>query len=289
MAEPTIMPGAKPASNPLAAYFRQPKIYIKLPSEGKFYPPGSLDVSQNGEYAVYAMTAKDELMMKTPDALMNGQSTVEVIKSCIPAIKDPWKMPNIDIDAALIAVRVATYGESMEVSANCPACNEINEYVLNLVQYLDGYQGFKYIDQISVGPLVVHIQPYSYRETTKIALKTLEQQKIFAIVNNDNLSDSEKIDKFGESFVKLTELTVDVIADTVSKIDTPEGSVTDKNQIKEFIQNAPKEVFDVINGHVTAMKDKIELRIKGVKCDSCGHEFEMPVTMDQSNFFVKGS
>lgn len=289
MADQTNVPGAKASGNPLAAYFRQPKIYIRLPSEGKFYPDGSLDISQNGEYAVFAMTAKDELMFKTPDALMNGQSTVEVIKSCIPAIKKPWDMPNIDIDAALIAIRVATYGESMDVSANCPSCGESNDYGLNLVSYLDGYQGFKYVDTINIGPLVVHIKPYNYKETTKIALKTLEQQKIFNIVNDENLSDGEKIDKFGESFVKLTELTVDVIADTVVKIDSPEGSVTDKNMIREFIQNAPKDVFDAINGHVTAMKDNIELRIKGVKCGHCEHVFEMPVTMDQANFFVKGS
>jgi hypothetical protein len=30
----------KPAGNPLANYFRQPKIYIRLPSEGQFYPQG---------------------------------------------------------------------------------------------------------------------------------------------------------------------------------------------------------------------------------------------------------
>jgi hypothetical protein len=290
MAEQSQMLGTKPTvSNPLAAYFRQPKIYIKLPSEGKFYPPGSLDNSQNGEYAVYAMTAKDELMMKTPDALMNGQSTVEVIKSCIPSIKDPWNMPNIDIDAVLIAIRVATYGEKMDVGVNCPSCSEHNDYSLNLVSYLDGYQGFTYNDTIDIGPLVVHIKPYNYKETTKIALKTLEQQKIFTIVNNDDLSDSEKIDKFGESFIKLTELTVDVIAETVIQIDTPEGSVNDRLQIKEFIQNAPKDVFDAINNHVIAMKDKIELKINGVKCEHCEHEFEMPVTMDQSSFFGKGS
>jgi hypothetical protein len=290
MAEQSQMLGTKPTvSNPLAAYFRQPKIYIKLPSEGKFYPPGSLDNSQNGEYAVYAMTAKDELMMKTPDALMNGQSTVEVIKSCIPSIKDPWNMPNIDIDAVLIAIRVATYGEKMDVGVNCPSCSEHNDYSLNLVSYLDGYQGFTYNDTIDIGPLVVHIKPYNYKETTKIALKTLEQQKIFTIVNNDDLSDSEKIDKFGESFIKLTELTVDVIAETVIQIDTPEGSVNDRLQIKEFIQNAPKDVFDAINNQVIAMKDKIELKINGVKCEHCEHEFEMPVTMDQSSFFGKGS
>jgi len=76
----------QPKKNPLASFYRQPKIYVRLPSKGEFYTPGSLDVSENGEYPVYAMTAKDELLFKTPDALLNGTSTVELIKSCIPAL-----------------------------------------------------------------------------------------------------------------------------------------------------------------------------------------------------------
>ena len=101
------------AKNPLSNWFRQPKIYVKLPSQGRFYPPNTLDVSSNDEYPVFAMTAKDELMFKTPDALLSGQSTVEIIKSCIPAIKEPWQMPSIDVDFALIAIRIATYGENI--------------------------------------------------------------------------------------------------------------------------------------------------------------------------------
>ncbi len=30
-------------SNPLSQWFRQPKIFVKLPSQGDFYPQGSLD------------------------------------------------------------------------------------------------------------------------------------------------------------------------------------------------------------------------------------------------------
>ena len=29
--------------NPLTSFYRQPKIYVKLPSKGEFYPPGSLE------------------------------------------------------------------------------------------------------------------------------------------------------------------------------------------------------------------------------------------------------
>jgi hypothetical protein len=130
-------------SNPLTGWFRQPKIFIRLPSKGKWYPQGALDRSSTEEYPVYAMTAKDELMFKTPDALLSGQSTVEVIKSCIPAIQDPWSMPSLDVDAALIAIRIATYGENMEVETNCPHCNAENSYDINLVEWLGSISNFR--------------------------------------------------------------------------------------------------------------------------------------------------
>ena len=113
--------------NPLAQFFRQPKIYMSLPSNGKFYPTGALEMPENGELPVFAMTAKDELLMRTPDALMNGASTVEVIKSCVPSIKNPWFMPSIDVDAVLIAIRYATFGQEMGVGTTCPKCSEQDE------------------------------------------------------------------------------------------------------------------------------------------------------------------
>ena len=57
-------------NNPLETYFRQPSIYIKLPSGGKHYPMGAIEFNENSELAVYPMTAKDEIKMKTPDALL---------------------------------------------------------------------------------------------------------------------------------------------------------------------------------------------------------------------------
>ena len=107
-------------ANPLQKYFRQPKIYLSLPSQGQYYDNNSIDLLENNEYPVYAMTAKDELTMKTPDALLNGAATVEIVKSCIPNIVNPWAMPSIDLDAILIAIRVATYGETMEITTKIP-------------------------------------------------------------------------------------------------------------------------------------------------------------------------
>lgn len=272
--------------NPLANYFRQPKIFIRLPSNGAFYTEGSLDASQNGEYAVYAMTAKDELLFKTPDALMNGQATVEVIKSCIPAIRDPWKMPTIDVDACLVAIRVATYGENMEVQATCPECDHKNDYEFDLLQYLGRLGNFEFHKDIAAEPLIVHIRPYNYQETTKTAIRAMEQQKIFDIVDDQNLSDEDKVAQFGSSFVKLTELTVDVICGCIESIETPEGTVSDQTLIKEFINNAPADVFNKINDHVSQMKNDIENKTQDVVCESCNHQYKISLTMDQANFFA---
>ena len=271
--------------NVLSNYFRQPKIYIKLPSKGDFYVGNSLDKSVSNDYAVFAMTAKDELMLKTPDALLNGQSTVEVIKSCIPAIQDPWNMPSIDVDACLIAIRIATYGEGMELTTNCPHCQAENTYMMNLVNWLDNMSQFEYSSVLHIDPLTVHIRPYSYREMTDTSLKTIEHQKIFQIINDSALSDGEKLKQFGESFSKLTAMTVDVVARCISKIETPDGFTEDANEISEFLHNAPKEVFEKISNHIADLKKKIDIPPQEVKCQECTKDFLMPISMDQSNFF----
>lgn len=272
-------------SNPLSNYFRQPKIWIRLPSKGKYYSADSLDRSANDEYPVFAMTAKDELLFKTPDALLSGQSTVEVIKSCIPAIKDPWNMPSIDVDVCLIAIRLATYGESMDVSVSCPKCNEENDYALNLRIWLGQFEDFEYIDTVDVSPLTVKIRPYSYKEVTKASLQTLEQQKLVSIATDDSIPDEEKLSRFQAGFIKLTDLTVDLIAGCITRIESPEGAVSDPKIIKDFLDNAPKDVFEKVHSHVSEIKKKIELKPQEMKCAHCEHEFVTPITMDQSNFF----
>ena len=110
--------------NPLAGYFRKPAVHMTLPSGGQFYPPGSLEMPPTGELPVYPMSALDEISYKTPDALFNGSAVIDVIKSCIPAIKDPWQMSAIDLPAILTNIRIASFGHMMEIDTQCPKCKE---------------------------------------------------------------------------------------------------------------------------------------------------------------------
>ena len=120
-------------TNPLKQYFRRPSIYLKLPSGGKYYPEGSIELPENNEVPIYPMTAIDEITSKTPDALFNGIAVTEIIKSCVPNIKDPWQVPATDLDALLIAIRAATNGNMLDVESSCPSCKEESSYNINLV------------------------------------------------------------------------------------------------------------------------------------------------------------
>ena len=151
--------------NPLKKFYRQPKLYISLPSSGNYYPVGALIPTETNQYPVYAMTAKDEITMKTPDALLNGQSTVDLIQSCIPNITNAWVVPSIDIDALLIAIRIASYSENIDVELTLPNTTITKTYTADLRPSLDKlYQAtFDPLIQIS-DDMVIFIKPLTYKE-----------------------------------------------------------------------------------------------------------------------------
>jgi hypothetical protein len=91
-------------NNPLKSFFRKPGIWIKLPSQGNYYTTKPADLNDMGEIPVYPMTAKDELMLKNADALLNGTAITGLIKSCAPSIVDPENMPAVDLDTLLVAI-----------------------------------------------------------------------------------------------------------------------------------------------------------------------------------------
>jgi hypothetical protein len=279
--------------NPLKSFMRQPKIYIRLPSGGEFWPAGSLIISETGEYPVFSMTAKDELMLKVPDAVMNGQAVVEVIQHCIPNIKNAWKTPNLDMDLILIAIRIATYGEKMNVPIKLGEFE--SDYSLDLRIVNDTL-----LEQINWDPavqinddLTIYVKPINYKVMTDSALQTFETQKIIQLVNDQNLSDEQKRKAFQESFDRLNQLTLGIITNSVFKIESSQGSTSDPKHIREFMENADKEIFDKVRNHIDTLR--VQNAIKPIKIKTTDEmreagvieEFvEIPLQFDPANFFV---
>jgi hypothetical protein len=276
-------------TNPLSQYFRQPSIYIKLPSQGQNYPTGSLNMPTNGELPVYPMTAIDEITYRTPDALFNGQATVNVIQSCIPSIKDAWAVPSIDLDTILIAIRIASYGHDMEFGTSCPACNDTSERTVDLRTMLDALRAPDYTAHINHGDLEIYFRPLNYKNLNDNSQLQFEQQKLLQIIPDSTVSEADKMTALTKAFKQLTEITVQSLASSVTAVKTPSALVTERPYIEDFLKNCDRDLFNQIRDHVMKLRELSELQPLKLKCTACNHEYEQALTLDMTSFFAPAS
>jgi hypothetical protein len=276
------------SNNPLAKHFRQPVLYIKLPSEGKWYPEGTVDIPVTGEIPIYAMTARDEITMRTPDALMNGTSTVQVIQSCCPSIKDPWKMPTVDLDTILMSIRIATYGKEMEFTALCPHCGTKNEKALDLSFMMNKIQPGDWSQPVRIDGMEITIKPQSYEDYNKNNISNFDEQRLIQITQSEDLSDDEKTKQFDVIFQKLIETGINTVSKNISSIKTADGIVVDNYAfIREFLDNCDKNVWDAIKNYLDAIKKSNNYNEVVLTCsnEECNKEFMTPFIFEQTNFF----
>ena len=233
-------------TNPLQKYYRQPAIYVKLPSGGKYYPKEVFTPTETGEIPILPMTAKDEMTFKTPDSMINGQATVDVIKSCVPNLLDPWKMVNYDTDVVLLAIRIATYGETMEVNYTVPITNEQQTAAVNLPAVLEDLGKITIEDYtVTTKGFKVKIQPLDYKTLTKVQIARFEQQKMIGTIESSTLTEEQRQTAFAKSFETINTVNFSLLLDSIQEITTPDGSVvTDKKQILDFVNKKKIEVVD---------------------------------------------
>lgn len=276
--------GPKMSDNPLRQYFRRPAIYFKLPSEGKYYPPGVVEIPPNGELPVYPMSSRDEILIRTPDGLYNGASVVDVIKNCIPAIKDPWLLNSIDIEAVIIAIRAASVDGKMDVNSTCPSCEETSEYTINLLTMLAEKAEVDYDTPLELGELEIKFRPLTYQETNENQLRQLEVQRI--IRELDEYQDGEaKQNMIKDGISKLNILMNIVLVRTIEYIKTPEVTVIDQDHIKEFLEECDSKSSKLIKERSIELKQKNENKPLKMKCISCNHEYQQPLILNFTDFF----
>lgn len=277
------------SNNPLQQYFRQPAIYIKLPSNGNYYPEGTIDLAQNGEYPVLPMTAIDEITYRTPDALFNGQAVVSVIQSCMPNIKNAWAMPSMDIDTVLVAIRIASYGHNMEFMSICPQCETDSTRELDLRQVLDRIKTPDYSQPIVNGDMQIFFKPLTYKNLNDNNQLQFEEQKILQMLPDTNVDNAEKVKLLNDALKKLTDITVKALTQSIGAIKTPDSLVSEPEYIEEFLQNCDRAVFNRVRDFVIEIKGSSEMQPIRLICDSCNHEYEQILTLDMSSFFEVAS
>jgi len=271
-------------NNPLTQYFRRPALHLTLPSKGAYYPAGAIDMPETGELPVYPMTAIDEITTKTPDALFNGSAVVDLVKSCIPGIKDPWSIPSMDLDAILIAIRAASNGNELEIMSECPSCNNEGKYGVNLIQILSTIKGDDYNKVLEIGDLKIKFRPLSYKEVNKGNLVQFEMQREIAVL--EAIEDAQiRQTKSSETIKKLAEMNMAVIALTIDSIILPDQIVTNSDFITEFLAQCDRNIYESIRETISTIRINSQTKPQKIKCVNCSHEYNQALALNVTDFF----
>lgn len=278
------------STNPLAKHFRQPSIYFKLPSDGRYWPQGAVTIPVTGELPVFPMTTKDEITLRTPDALMNGQGVVDVIHSCCPDIKDAWNMPSIDLDSTMISIRIASYGQEMEINSTCPKCSEEGEYAVDLTTVLDSIEKPNYDETVEANGLAIKLKPQTYFNFNKSNKLNFEEQQIMRTISQaGDLPEAELKQRFDDHLKKIIDINVDLLVTSTEYIDAGDTRVEDQNHLSEFYANADTKVIKKIQGKLTELSDKASIKPQEVTCANCSNQYSVTINFDYASFFAVGS
>ena len=278
--------------NPLSNYLRKPEIYVKLPSGGRWWPNESIQIPPNNEFPVMAMNGHDDVTMRNADGLMNGASSVEVIQSCVPNIKNAWSGPNIDIEYLFIAIRIASYGNEMTMEKKCTKCKETTKFGINLQYILENLKLPDFDTPIPVGELYVMLKPASFQLTNLTAQEVFEQQRAILAARSSDLTLEQKENILKESIQKLGYITVSKLVEYIDYVLLPDGNrVAEKVFLQEFIDEIDRKNFNILKKGIQEKNQQYSSPDLPFKCSNskCNHEESFKFEFNPSNFFAADS
>lgn len=280
--------------NPLSKYTKIENLFIKLSTNGVIKYDETVLSNHMGEIGVCARSARDELMLNTTDALMNGTAIASVIENCVPSILDAKKLFVPDVEQILVAIKLATKERSYQIEATCPneeckrhgAFDRDLEYLSNTVTYLEEVPVLSLDDGSG---LVLTFRPHTWEEHSSFGVRMFNAQKGTQMLEqNEELTQEEKTEYFSKIVEDITQMNFDMVVANIDKIETPDGDVvSDKEFINEWLGSQPAYVLSSIREKVLEF-DFIGMNHSlDVQCSGCGHEWTIDnIVFDPSHFFV---
>lgn len=276
-------------NNPLKSYFRKPGLWIKLPSQGKYYKHAIVELNAQGEIPVYPMTAKDELILKNADALLNGSAIKQLISSCVPCIKDADEIPALDLDAILVAIRRSTYGEGYDVESECNCERKTTtQFTVNLNRVI---ASIKVIDEIKPidldSGIKVFVKPVTVKSILNLNWIQFEQVRNLQMADQKDLTHEEQLNILNASHEVMLSTSIKTVCDCIEEVLLPDGIVVnDHAQIYEWASQMERPDFKKLE---TSLLEISELGINkevNVQCSNCEKSFPVQIDLNPTTFFA---
>jgi hypothetical protein len=273
--------------NPLASYFRLPGLSVSLPTSGVFMPEGSIEFNDDGTVNVMPMRGADEILLMSPDALMNNTAITNLIKSCVPQIKKPEFVSVPDLDVLLLAIRVASTGPDMEINLICEKCSHETTFEINIPEMIQTAKSIDPINTVRVrDDMIAQVAPLTLQNHNKLLTEVFRETRAAqALEFAEDLSEEEKSEKINTIMNNITRTTLYGTSCAVVKITVPDAEVTNPTHIAEFLEKTDSKTMKKIKQKVDEVNQKGVDKSFQAQCGGCGHEWNAEVEFDPSSFF----
>jgi hypothetical protein len=246
-------------SNPLQGFFRKPKFAITLPSRGKWYPKKSLN-STDGTVEVFAMTAADDTRFKTNEVLISHTATYDLIRSCVPQIAEPENMPVVDLDAVILSIRRASYGNQMKFRVLVPNTTLERMLDLDIEQMVNSLAnvGESWDEELNIQDgdlsMTLTITPLPLKNMFAVTRQLIKQQQIAENISKQDNDNEEKIDAMDQQLKTLSNIGVNTVVEGIRSIRCGDYFTDRPSDIRQFIQQIDLEYFNAIRKHIEGQK-----------------------------------
>jgi hypothetical protein len=276
----------------LENYKRQPKLFIDLPSSGEFYSDGVFEDNQFVQIPVFAMTAADEIITKTPDALFSGQAVASILESCIPLINDPWKLIKTDLEYILNAIRLASIGNTIDMSSTCSVCGTENTVEIELQSVLSHYDQIPHKSEFTYKDLIITLRPITFKQMSQLGIELYQKQRTLYQLQSAEMSQDEKVKQATTVSQEVVNLTTKTLVQYIVSVANGSDAEYDNKKINDFINQNDSEISKLFLAEITKFVDIISYPSLQVQCagelesgENCTNKYSVTYNSDYSSFF----
>ena len=252
--------------------FNRPKLYIPLLSDGS-------------THEVYSTVLTDEFTLRTPDALLNGLATEQVIQNCCPDIIDFNKIYICDIPQILGSIKIASGQSELEFSMTCPNCQNSENYEFDLLKFIPYLSSTKWKTPLELDKLIIYLSPPSYREFSIFSLEDFRLDKqLYQLKEIGEIGDNET--RIINLMEQKRKLTLDFQCRCISKICTIDNfTITERKFIDEYFNQIDMNIQTQITNHIEEANKQCRLPEMNVTCQECKNSIMLPMDLDFSSIF----
>lgn len=275
--------------NPLLSHIRQPTASLNLSSGGKFWPDGAIDKFENIE--VYPMTGQDELLLLNTKGVLLGSVLAEVISNCIPAIKDVWSIPKIDVDSIIIAIRCASYNNTMNVEYVCESCETGQKHSVDLIEVSEEIAVPDYEMPLTFDDLSIWFRPATFKENYQQMVDQNSKLTVMKNLARDDLTDDEKQELAKNSLIEVTRINIAALANSIDRVLISNGvTVTNKAHIQEWLLSLNRANYLLVTEAINNKNNEYQLPKRSFTCKNseCGHITELTIDFNPADFLSNG-